>query len=218
VDAGDLVVLERAEGGDQGGDAVGLACVLIAPGAARMEAQDAARDSIVECESAQAKIRFRQRAAWVAGFTPNGAGALDADKIIAFARTPYFDSRVHAIAVEFADVIRCAVQQAAPPELIEHVAHVAAGKGRKDRYVMLSPHLLALRRAWWKAARPQGRRQRPFACELRDTDLPAPAKMSADVAGSRKLDCGTPYCALPLKVLFGAQRKLYHSFEQLVCG
>jgi hypothetical protein len=43
--------------------------------------------------------------------------------------------------------------------------------------------------------------------------------MSADVAGSRKLDCGTPYCALPyLKVVFGAQRKLYHSFEQLVCG
>src|SRR5215813_10863906 len=34
-----------------------------------------------------------------------------------------------------------------------------------------------------------------------------------------KLDCGTPYCALLyLKVLFCAQRKLYHSFEQLVCG
>ena len=28
-----------------------------------------------------------------------------------------------------------------------------------------------------------------------------------------------PYCALPyLKVLFRAQRKLYHAFEQLVCG
>jgi site-specific recombinase XerD len=33
---------------------------------------------------------------------------------------------------------------------------VEQGKGRKDRYVMLSPHLLALLRAWWKAARPQG--------------------------------------------------------------
>jgi len=33
---------------------------------------------------------------------------------------------------------------------------VKQGKGRKDRYVMLSPHLLALLRAWWKAARPQG--------------------------------------------------------------
>jgi integrase len=29
-------------------------------------------------------------------------------------------------------------------------------KGRKDRYVMLSPQLLELLRAWWKAARPQG--------------------------------------------------------------
>ena len=33
---------------------------------------------------------------------------------------------------------------------------VEQGKGRKDRYVMLSPHLLALLRAWWKAARPRG--------------------------------------------------------------
>ena len=36
------------------------------------------------------------------------------------------------------------------------VIHVEQGKGRKDRYVMLSPQLLALLRAWWKAARPQG--------------------------------------------------------------
>jgi site-specific recombinase XerD len=36
------------------------------------------------------------------------------------------------------------------------VIRVEQGKGRKDRYVMLSPHLLALLRAWWKAARPQG--------------------------------------------------------------
>src|SRR5437899_7242576 len=33
---------------------------------------------------------------------------------------------------------------------------VEQGKGRKDRYVMLSPLLLALLPAWWKAAHPRG--------------------------------------------------------------
>ena len=36
------------------------------------------------------------------------------------------------------------------------VIRVEQGKGRKDRYVVLSQHLLDLLRAWWKAARPQG--------------------------------------------------------------
>lgn len=34
------------------------------------------------------------------------------------------------------------------------VIHVRQGKGRKDRYVMLSPQLLPLLRAYWKARRP----------------------------------------------------------------
>ena len=36
------------------------------------------------------------------------------------------------------------------------VIRVEQGKGRKDRYVMLSPQLLELLREWWKAERPQG--------------------------------------------------------------
>jgi integrase/recombinase XerD len=36
------------------------------------------------------------------------------------------------------------------------IIRVEQGKGRKDRYVMLSPQLLDLLRTWWKAARPQG--------------------------------------------------------------
>ena len=36
------------------------------------------------------------------------------------------------------------------------IIRVEQGKGHKDRNVMLSPHLLALLRAWWQAARPKG--------------------------------------------------------------
>jgi integrase/recombinase XerD len=36
------------------------------------------------------------------------------------------------------------------------VIRVEQGKGRKDRYVMLSPHLLDLLRAWWRVGQPRG--------------------------------------------------------------
>jgi site-specific recombinase XerD len=35
------------------------------------------------------------------------------------------------------------------------VIHIHQGKGQKDRYVMLSPRLLEILRAYWKAARPR---------------------------------------------------------------
>lgn len=35
------------------------------------------------------------------------------------------------------------------------VIRIEQGKGRKDRYVMLSPRLLEMLRVWWRAARPQ---------------------------------------------------------------
>jgi site-specific recombinase XerD len=44
------------------------------------------------------------------------------------------------------------------PDAIDNqrmVIRVAAGKGRKDRYVMLSPRLLDLLREYWKATRPK---------------------------------------------------------------
>jgi integrase/recombinase XerD len=39
---------------------------------------------------------------------------------------------------------------------VRMVIRIEQGKGQKDRYVMLSPHLLELLRAWYKAAHPQG--------------------------------------------------------------
>jgi integrase len=62
---------------------------------------------------------------------------------------------------------------------------VEQGKGRKDRYVMLSPRLLDVLRAWWRQCRSQG-----WLFPSRDPFLPITARqfnrachMAAEVAG-----------------------------------
>jgi integrase/recombinase XerD len=65
---------------------------------------------------------------------------------------------------------------------------IEQGKGRKDRYVMLSPHLLELLRAWWKQAQPRG-----WLFPGRDPVLPITTRQftracheAAEAAGIRK--------------------------------
>ena len=71
------------------------------------------------------------------------------------------------------------------------VIRVEQGKGRKDRYVMLSEHLLHLLRAWWQAARPQGwlfpgqNRVNPLTDQTSATALAAIVKSYAHLNRSR---------------------------------
>ena len=63
-----------------------------------------------------------------------------------------------ALATAYATGLRTSEVVAIRIEHIEtarELIRVADGKGAKDRYVMLSPALLALLRAYWKVARPQ---------------------------------------------------------------
>jgi integrase len=64
------------------------------------------------------------------------------------------------------------------------VIRVEQGKGRKDRYVMLSSHLLELLRAWWKAARPQGWLSGPRSGAA-DDDAPAQSRLPCRRADGR---------------------------------
>jgi site-specific recombinase XerD len=64
-----------------------------------------------------------------------------------------------ALSVAYAAGLRAAEVVALKPGDIDStrvVIRVEHGKGRKDRYVMLSPALLELLREWWRAAQPQG--------------------------------------------------------------
>jgi site-specific recombinase XerD len=67
--------------------------------------------------------------------------------------------------------------------------HVRLGKGKKDRFVMLSPQLLSMLRAYWKKARPQGEWLFPGAKKgrpLSNTSVRNALKDAAQAAGLHK--------------------------------
>ena len=79
------------------------------------------------------------------------------------------------------------------------VLRVEQGKGQKDRYVMLSPRLLELLRAWWHVAKPRpwlfpGRRGGPAHHARTPSRRPARRRSAAAASPSRspRIPCGTP--------------------------
>ena len=85
------------------------------------------------------------------------------------------------------------------------VIRIEQGKGRKDRYVMLSPHLLELLRAWYKAARPQGWLFPGRDPRAADDDAPAQSRLPCrrpawprSASRCPRIRCGTaspPICS-----------------------
>ena len=67
------------------------------------------------------------------------------------------------------------------------VLRVEQGKGQKDRYVMLSPRLLALLRAWWKAAKPW-----PWLFPGRQADRPITTDAVEEACQKAQCRCGIP--------------------------
>jgi integrase/recombinase XerD len=59
----------------------------------------------------------------------------------------------YAAGLRISEAIRLRVTDIDSKRMVIRIQH---GKGAKDRYVMLSPKLLELLRAWWRAARPKG--------------------------------------------------------------
>ncbi len=68
------------------------------------------------------------------------------------------------------------------------VIRVEQGKGRKDRHVMLSPHLLGLLRGYWREVRPQGWLfpGRPPITPISTRQLNSAVHAAADAAGIAK--------------------------------
>jgi len=67
------------------------------------------------------------------------------------------------------------------------VLRVEQGKGQKDRYVMLSPRLLELLRAWWKAAKPW-----PWLFPGRQADRPITTDAVEEACQKAQCRCGIP--------------------------
>jgi len=84
---------------------------------------------------------------------------LGADEVVRFLEAiPSLKSRtalttVYAAGLRVSEVVLLKIADIDSQRM---VIRVEQGKGGKDRYVMLSPHLLDLLRIWWKAARPRG--------------------------------------------------------------
>jgi site-specific recombinase XerD len=57
----------------------------------------------------------------------------------------------YAAGLRVSEVTRLRIADIDSARMVIHIRH---GKGQKDRYVMLSPRLLEILRAYWKAARP----------------------------------------------------------------
>jgi site-specific recombinase XerD len=67
------------------------------------------------------------------------------------------------------------------------VIRVEQGKGQKDRYVMLSPKLLELLRAWWKVAKP-----RPWLFPGKPTSRPITPGAVEEACQKAQRRCGIP--------------------------
>jgi integrase/recombinase XerD len=79
------------------------------------------------------------------------------------------------------------------------VIHIAEGKGRKDRYVMLSPKLLDILRDYWRTARPK---QWLFPGDLPDQPISPSAVEFACRAARRRCNLGKPVTPHTLRHAF----------------
>lgn len=82
---------------------------------------------------------------------------LSADEVVRFLAIPSLKSRtalttVYAAGLRVSEVVLLKIADIDSQRM---VIRVEQGKGGKDRYVMLSPHLLRILRTYWRLARPK---------------------------------------------------------------